>query len=332
MKPTFPASYSTLCPDALAVLIAGAYPVSDVRCTFLVRGVGDTYAVGTDQGRFILRVYRAMHRSRSNVLAEVSLLLALQKADVSVSYPITDCTGETIQSIDAAEGERYAVLFSYATGQPIRVSDTQQLRLLGRELARFHLISSAIRLPGERWQISLETTLYEPLEKLKSRFTDNPDAYHWLQKAAGHVAQKLSATLTAAMPAGYCHFDCLPKNIHADKDTVTLFDFDFMGYGWLIYDLASFWQHLAIEVYAGRLTPEACREAYAALLSGYQEIRPVSEQELMLVPYLALGFWLFYMGFHTTHDQFYVFSQPAQLNVYVSFLKHLAATYWDEEP
>ncbi|WP_177225776.1 phosphotransferase enzyme family protein [Arsenicibacter rosenii] len=332
MKPTFPASYSTLCADALAEFLVLTYPFEDVQCIFLSRGVGDTYLVKTRQGRFVLRIYRTSHRSLSHVQAEVALLLALKTANVSVSWPVADRTGETIQSINAVEGIRYAVLFSYAPGESVRMPDDRQLYHLGREMARFHEVSSTIRLPGERWLFDFSTTFAKPLEELKGRFSDNPEEFDWLQSAARLVEMKLAGTDTSTLSTGYCHFDFLPKNMHFDQDTVTFFDFDFMGYGWLVYDLVSFWQHLAIEVYAGRLTPQAYEKAYAGFLGGYRAHRSISDEELALVPYLAIGFWLFYMAFHTTHDQFYSFTRPAQLRVYTSFLRHLAETYWDQQP
>jgi Ser/Thr protein kinase RdoA (MazF antagonist) len=69
--------------------------------------------------RYILRVYRSSHRNRVQIGAEVDLLLALQRAEVPVSFPIPDHAGEYIQSIPAAEGQRYAVLFSYAAGRSV---------------------------------------------------------------------------------------------------------------------------------------------------------------------------------------------------------------------
>lgn len=329
MKPIFPATYSSLCPLALTTFLAERYPLSMIRCTFLVRGVGDTYLVDSSQGRFILRIYRSTHRNLSHVQAEVALLLALKQAGVSVSYPVTDLMEETIQQLQAVEGTRYAVLYSYAPGEPARILSSSQLSTFGHEMARFHQVSSTIVLPGERWLFDFNTTLYKPLERLKSAFDHDQDSYLWLQKAAWQIETKISKIDTADFSIGYCHFDLLPKNMHFEGNSVTFFDFDFMGYGWLVYDLASFWQHLAVEVYAGRMTKQAFDDAYSIVLEGYQACHPISEHELALIPYLSLNFWLFYMGFHTTHDQFYSFIQPSQLRVYTGFLRHLVQAYWN---
>lgn len=331
MKSVFPAIYSTLSPDTLSSLIAEKYDIGNVQCKFLVRGVGDTYLVESPEARFILRVYRSSHRSLPQIKEEVALLLALKKADVSVSYPITGISGEAILTVEAAEGERHAVLFSYAPGQVVRTMTENQLRNLGREMARFHNVSSQLSLGGARWIFDTETTVFKPLERLKPAFTEDPEGYAWLQETAGKVKVRLSQSGTSAFSNGYCHFDFLPKNFHFDNESVTFFDFDFMGYGWLVNDIMSFWQHLALDVYTKRMTQDGADDAYKVFLDGYRSYRAVSEQELAVVPYLSIGFWLFYMGFHTTHDQFYAFSQPSQVKLYTGVLKHIVETYWDKE-
>ena len=105
--------------------------MENVQCQFIVRGVGDTYLVESNSTRFVLRVYRSSHRSLPQISAEVELLIALKEANVSVSYPVIDLLGEAIQSIDAVEGTRHAVLFTYALGYPVSLPDENQLRSLG---------------------------------------------------------------------------------------------------------------------------------------------------------------------------------------------------------
>lgn len=325
MKSIFPASYSTLFPEALAILLSDKYATGSVTCRFLVRGVGDTYLITTTDNRYILRVYRTTHRNLPQIQEEVKVLLALKQAGVSVSWPVTDKAGEAIQIINAAEGERYAVLFSYAPGNNARELSEQQLRLFGREMARVHNITATLPNDGNRWTFDNETTLLRPLQVLAPVFKEDPEGYAWLKEAVNQTADYLSQLPADRFTKGYCHYDFLPKNFHFDGDKITFFDFDFMGYGWLVNDIASFWQHLTIEVYTGRLTRATADESWLIFLAAYREQRPIDEQELVAIPYLALGFWLFYMSFHTTHDQFYSFTQPAQLKVYTRFLQFMTA-------
>jgi Ser/Thr protein kinase RdoA (MazF antagonist) len=329
MDPIFPATYSTLSPSSLARFISEKYGWTNVQCQFLVRGVGDTYLVETPDDRFILRVYRSSHRTLPQIKMEIALLLALQQAGVPVSYPVRDRSGEVAQALTCLEGQRYAVLFTYAPGKTVRTLTEEQLRVFGTQMARFHDISSEIQLGSDRWTFDSETTLFTPLKLLKNPFTDIPEEYSWLEQAAGQVVDRLQRAGTSAFSNGYCHFDFLPKNFHFEGDDITFFDFDFMGYGWLINDLMSFWQHLQLDVYAGRMKQEVANDMFAIFLSAYREKRLLSEEELEVMPYLSLGFWLFYMGFHTTHDQFFGFIQPATLKAYTGFLKNLAQQHWN---
>jgi Ser/Thr protein kinase RdoA (MazF antagonist) len=165
MEPVFPASYSTLCPLALAAMITERYGIRHLQCELILRGVGDTYLVESPTDRYVLRAYRSSHRSLSQIKAEMELLLALKAAGVLVSYPIADLSGGNIQALEAAEGKRHVVLFSYAPGQPVAHLNETQLRTLGHQMARFHDVSSIITLGDKRWNFDLDTTLFRPLEQ-----------------------------------------------------------------------------------------------------------------------------------------------------------------------
>jgi Ser/Thr protein kinase RdoA (MazF antagonist) len=331
-NPIFPAAYSTLETTALAGLVSERYGLSHVNCQFLLRGVGDTYLIesadGPSAGRYILRAYRTSYRNGVQIRAEVELLLALKRAGVSVSYPIPDLNGEPVQVVQTAEGPRHLVMFSYAPGRSVPVLSPRQLQSLGREMARFHDVSARFEPGGGRWRFDLGTTLFGPLAQLEPYFAEDPVGYAWLVEAAKVAEKKLSGLDQSGFSSGYCQFDFLPKNFHFDGDSVTFFDFDFMGYGWLVNDIMTFWHHLEVEATLGRMTREAADEAFALFLAAYQSYRPVSEQELEAIPYLSLGFWLFYMSFHTTHDQFYPFIRPAQLKLRLGLIQQLMTENW----
>ena len=99
MSAIFPATYSTLSNPALATLISERYRLPDVTCELLLRGVGDTYLVGSAGGRYILRAYRSSHRSLPQIKAEMELLLALKQAGVPAAYPIADLVLQIEESL-----------------------------------------------------------------------------------------------------------------------------------------------------------------------------------------------------------------------------------------
>jgi Ser/Thr protein kinase RdoA (MazF antagonist) len=327
MTPVFPASYSTLSSSALASLIKNKYELKDIDCRFLLRGVGDTYLIESATGRYILRIYRSSHRNLSAVQAETELLLALKAADVPVSYPIADNTGAFIQTLEAVEGDRHAVLFTYARGESVSLLNNDQLVLLGHQMARFHNVSSTITLSHDRWTIDLTTTLFDPLKTVAPFFADNPEDLAWWQQAAEQIEGKLAHLPTSNFSSGYCHYDFLPKNFHFDGDSITFFDFDFLGYGWLAHDIMTFWIHLALETHFGRMTQEAADNAYGIFIAAYREYRPFSESELAAVPLLWPGFLLHGTAFHSTHDQFYTFIQPGHLKMRTALVRKLFDRY-----
>jgi Ser/Thr protein kinase RdoA (MazF antagonist) len=281
--------------------------------------------------RYILRAYRSSHRNFSQIKAEMEMLLALKRTHVPAAYPIQDFADSEIQTVEAVEGKRHLVLFNYAPGQPVAILGETQLRTLGHQMARFHAVSSTITLSDKRWNFDLETTLFGPIELLKHAFREDPEGYAWVQQAARKAEKALNELGASGFAAGYCHFDFLPKNFHFVGDSLTFFDFDFLGYGWLVNDVMSFWQHLCLDVHFGRMKQDEADKAYAIFLKAYEEVRPLSAGELKAVPFLSLGWWLFYMGFHTTHDQFYPFVQPGHLKLRMGLMRQLMERYWEKE-
>lgn len=332
MKSVFPTSYSTLSSSALASFISVQYGFENVQCRFIVRGVGDTYLLETGNDKYVLRIYRSSHRSLADVEAETNLLAKLKEAGVSVSYAISDRSGNLIQQFDAAEGPRYGVVFSFAEGSSVNQLSEIQLKNFGREMALFHNISSAIQLGHSPRVFDTNTTLFQPLALIKQAFTDDQAGYTWLMEAAQQVKQKIEQTNTSGFSTGYCQFDFLPKNFHFDNnDKITFFDFDFFGHGWLVNDIMTYWVHLTLDVFFNRMTQEAADKSLSIFVEAYREHRKISDAELALIPYLSLGFWLFYMGFHTTHDQFYPFIfQPAALRTRMNVIKQLMEKYWTD--
>lgn len=324
----FPTIYSTLDPQALAALVTTRYELPDASGQLLVRGVGDTYLIESSGQRFILRVYRGSHRSLSQINAEIEILTALKKAAVPVSYPLADLQGNYIQQLEAAEGLRPAVLFTYAPGMTVNKLNDAQLKNLGRAMAAFHNVSASVKLKEERWEYNLTTIFDEPLQRLQPAFASIPAEYEWWQNAVQQAKSELTQLHLSDFSIGYCQYDFLPKNFHFEGDAITLFDFDFLGRGWLVNDIMTFWTHLCLDVHFGRITQAEADRSYQLLLTAYRQVRPLSEAELKAIPYLSLGWWCYYMGFHMTHDQFTALTQPAQLSMRTGVIRRLTEIYW----
>lgn len=231
-------------------------------------------------------------------MGELELLNILKEKGAAVSHPISDLEGERLQLLNAPEGARPGVLYSYAPGRSIYDFSDEQLRRIGHEMARVHNITSAITLSYEREEYDIQRLLIKPLQTVAPAFKDLPGGYAYLEETAEKVMKVLASFNTSAFSYGYCHYDFLPKNFHFDEqNNVTFFDFDFTGKGWLANDAASFFIHFFIHTALNKITPEEAQRCYSVFIAAYRELRSFSEEELAAVPYLGFIFWIFYLGF-----------------------------------
>ncbi|GAB3546997.1 phosphotransferase enzyme family protein [Spirosoma fluminis] len=294
----FPAQYSTLSASALRDSLEKSYGFQGMNCRLLLRGVSDTYVLEGAESKYVFKVYRNAHRSLNEIKGEVELLNILKGRGANVSYPIRDRNGQQIQAFNAAEGVRHGVLFSYAIGENVYDLSDNQLRVVGREMAFNHTITSQIDVPHERKPYTIETTLTRPLKLIEPAFADYQEGYAYLTEIAQQVIKKMESFDTSIFSVGYCHYDYLPKNFHFDQDdTFTLFDFDFAGKGFLVNDLTSFLVHFFFHSIYGKISKEEADRQFNVALDAYREVRPLSDEEVEAIPYLGIMFWVFYLGF-----------------------------------
>ncbi|WP_338876260.1 phosphotransferase [Spirosoma sp. SC4-14] len=325
----FPTQYSTLSTVALTNHIEKHYGLTNLTGKFLLHGVSDTYRLDGLTDSYIFKVYRSAHRKLNEIKGEVELIRILHERGAQVSYPILDRNNESIQVFSAAEGTRHGVLFSFANGKNVYDFTDEQLRIIGREMAFNHNITSQIELAYERNAYDIETTLQRPLQRLKPWFVDDPEGYSYLLAIAGQVIQKLGTFDTDCFSYGYCHYDYLPKNFHFDGDRLTLFDFDFAGKGFLANDLASFLVHFFFHTATGKITKGEADRQYLLFVEGYRQIRPLSDEELEAVPFLGIMFWIFYLGFQYENldDWANTFAGPRYLKERVSIIKRFSEMF-----
>lgn len=326
----FPTQYSTLSSAALKDRIEERYGLTHMSCRYLLRGVSDTYVLEGEAGKYIFKVYRDAHRSLEEIKGEAELLTILKEKGAKVSYPIRDLEGGFTQMFTAAEGIRHGVLFSFAKGKSSRLLSDEQLRIIGREMAFNHHITSGIELCHQRKAYTIDTTLTGPLQTLAPAFREFRDEYALLGQTAGMVQYMMEMTDTSSFGYGYCHYDYFPKNFFFDEDnTLTLFDFDFAGKGLLMYDLASFHVHLFMEAFNKRRTMEDVDRALSVVIAGYRELRPLPEKEEAIIPLLGFMLQLFYFGFqYENFDDFSnVYFGPEHVQRFATIMIQYAEQY-----
>lgn len=320
----FPTRYSTLSAAALGGFLQQQFGFTDVHCRYQYRNVSDTYHVSTAEGTFILKIFRAMHRTETEIRGEIALLQHLLRHGIRVGAPVTDLHGEQLLSFQAAEGIRHGVLYSFAPGSPIIEQSDEQVVLSAQFLARLHLQTEGLQLPYNRKAYTLDTMLHQPLKAVATAFEKVPADYEWLKGAAAATELELAKLHTGGFSYGYCHYDFMPKNWHHDEQgQITLFDFDFAGPGWLVNDIASY------AVYLTLLNPgdEEIKRRLKLFTDSYQQLKPLQPDELKALPQLCFLFWTFYLKYQYENfeDHTNVYFGPRYLREWIQRIKNLVA-------
>jgi Ser/Thr protein kinase RdoA (MazF antagonist) len=106
--------------------------------------------------------------------------------------------------------------------------------------------------------------------------------------------KRIPDTLPRVAPTyGICHGDLNAGNFHLhDEGSWSLVDFEYFGYGWRVFDIATFFNTQLID--QGRTSHT--QRSLDAFLAGYQTRRPLSQYELECLPYFVILRQLWLLG------------------------------------
>lgn len=313
-----PTISSTISPRYLASFLKEQYGLKDASCKVIRIGINHTYLVETDFEKYILRVYTHNWRSQKEVEGEMELLSWL-KNKVSVSYPIRDKNGDYIQKMNAIEGERFMVLFSYAKGEIVRNPSEKICYTLGLEMAKMHQITLNKQLP--RKDYNTDSLVGWVHDAVQSHFPTSTNELEYIQKAHQLLSDQFKNADYNALKSGIIHLDLWSQNFKIQNDSmITLFDFDNCGNGWFFLDIA----YAVMLLFKEEPDKAIFEKKKASFYRGYESILAISEEEKRLVPYGGLAIWLHYTGIHAIRfDDFSsLFFSPAYLKAWLQIVNN----------
>lgn len=289
---TFPVTESTLSAIDLGKFIQQKYNVSsNTICKLFRTGMNHSYHVSDGGNKFILRIYNLNWRTRTEISEELRLLNHLKQNAIDVAYPIADKEGNFIQEINAPEGKRYGVLFSFANGKKISKFNTQVSYHVGRTMARMHKVTQNFEL--NRVTYNSKTLLTDSLTRTKSFFANPSDEMNFVESVTHYLKVEFEKIKIHEVRLGAVHLDIWFDNMHVDEeDKVTIFDFDFCGNGWLFSDIAYF----IFQLYNTNQAENEYELKVESFFKGYEEVRGISAEERRLMPLAGIGIFLFYLG------------------------------------
>jgi Ser/Thr protein kinase RdoA (MazF antagonist) len=283
-------------PKYLATCIAREYGLQEVQCQLIQATMRDMYEVSSSpEGmRFIAALYRWQPNNEKSIRAEMQLLEHIYASGIATAKPVKRSDGDFLVSITLPEGKRFLVLFEYIAGTRFpRQPNKLWIGAYGEAVARLHLVLDGIIDPLERpeWKQHLL------LEKSGTQFADIPGMSAWvdeLKRSRDILARKLE-TLTADAPVfGLIHGDVIPSNGIIDEDeNLFLIDFDLCGYGWRMYDVATFVNEAAFWGMG--------EDAEKAFLEGYKRHRLITDEEKATISILGAARNIWVLGNAASH-------------------------------
>ena len=273
------AVYTEIDSDTLAEF-AAQYPLSQIdEFKGITAGVQNSnFLLTTADAKYILTIYES---SANGVAAAdlpffLGLMLHLSAQGLSCPVPLARKDGELISTIK----NKPAALVSFLEGRSVKTPRPEHCRALGAAMAQMHLAGDGFELtrPNNHglgnWQALFE--------RCHSRADEvSPD----LTRAMERELTRLKENWPDNLPTGIIHADLFPDNVFfMQGDMSGLIDFYFACNDFYAYDLA-----IALSAWCFEADATFNVTKARALLSGYQNLRPLAPEEIDAVPILGAG-------------------------------------------
>jgi Ser/Thr protein kinase RdoA (MazF antagonist) len=288
----FPVTNSTLSSAHLCQFVQMKYNLgTHTTCSLLKTGINDSYLITDKTDKYVFRVYSLNWRTQNEILEEIKLLNLLHSNGIPVSYPLAAVKGNFIQQLNAPEGNRFGVLFSFAKGEKTLNFSAKLHYKIGEIMARMHQLTINMHL--ERVEYSPQIILEDSFEQLKRFLPSGNEEMDFMVAAQKYLLHEFEQFNTGELRHGAVHLDIWFDNLSIDNENgITLFDFDFCGNGWLCYDIA----YYILQVNGTEKDETECKLKTEAFLNGYQSITGLSSEEKRIIPMLGVSLYFFYLG------------------------------------
>lgn len=292
MTEKFPTINSTLSPDRLGQLIQEKYGLTDkTECSIFRLAMNHLYIVHDGENKYVFRVYTHDWRTELEIQEELRLLNHLKEADRQVAFPIADQSNKFIQKIEAPEGTRFGVLFSYAKGIKTAKFSPETSFLIGQALAKVHQSTENVELM--RMSYNAQNLLKNPVIRTKKFYSKNTTEVEFLENLSNFLTLKLENADQQNMRYAAVHLDVWFDNLHIDNEKeITFFDFDFCGNGYLCFDISYF----LFQLFTTHLSQEEYEAKADHFIRGYETVTKINDEEKKFLHYACLAIMNYYIS------------------------------------
>ena len=306
--------------SAVATYLAEHYGLASlVDIQELEPGANRNFLVTSQGQRYVYRIYTDHDfyvRNPEAYRYELDLLAYLKEHELAVPEPVKRLDGQRLSVLNAESGPRTgppgdprtgrpdpwrdgacSALFRYFEGEehvtwypevkePVVIS-------FGAAVAEIHQQADQFPRPYCRHHFDLQYLLDGPLQTLESILKERRgEDLAFFKDYADHMRRQINELGKGEDIYGRIHADLHVGNIlyHPDNGYCIL-DFDQCAFGWRAYDVATF-KYNIIETVPDHLTDEIWR----CFLEGYNQVRPLTQQELDCLPVFANAWTLWDIG------------------------------------
>jgi homoserine kinase type II len=266
--------------DATLAQFGAQYPLSSIdSLKGITQGVQNSnFLLTTAQAKYILTIYES---SANGVAAAdlpffLGLMLHLSANGLSCPVPLARKDGGLISTVK----DKPAALVSFLEGRSVKTPRPEHCRALGAAMAQMHVAGAGFEL---RRANNHGLTNWQALfERCHDRADEvSPD----LTRAMERELARLEENWPDNLPPGIIHADLFPDNVFFVQGEVSgLIDFYFACNDFYAYDLA-----IALNAWCFEADATFNVTKARALLSGYQNVRALSPEEIDAVPILGAG-------------------------------------------
>ncbi len=233
------------------------------------------YMLTTDAGPFILTLYEK-RVDKDDLPFFLGLMEHLSEKGINCPLPVKMNNGKTLGELSG----RPSAIISFLDGFEVKRPQASHCFEVGKALAQMHLAGSGFDIT-RRNGLTLED--WRPLfEKSAGR---GDEVQSGLSQLIESELDYLEAHWPKNLPEGVIHADLFTDNVFFLKGELSgIIDFYFACNDILAYDLATCLNAWCFETNGSFNTTKAI-----ALVKGYEQVRPLSEEEFSAMPILARG-------------------------------------------
>ena len=240
------------------------------------KGIENTnYLLVTSKNKFILTIYEKRVNSKELPFF-MHLMKKLNAKQINCPKPILNKKRKFLFTVE----KKLASITSFVHGKEKKNHSLNESKIIGNNIAKLHLATKNIKLYRKN-NLSLQSwfALNNLIKKLKSKKINR------LCKWIDTILQDLKKQWPSNLPSGIIHADLFHDNIFFLKKKFSGFiDLYFSCNDAYVYDLAICINAICFDSKFKFKVNKA-----KALIKGYQQIRKLTQKEILALPYLLRG-------------------------------------------